>query len=79
MSKAPKERHFGESEPQITNVYQYKPPPELAPIDSDESRGDRKNPRPRVMEDEKFDHEFTPEPEHTKKYDFSKHLERGKK
>jgi hypothetical protein len=69
---APKEKDFGKSEPQVSNVYKYKPPPELASIDSDQSRADRKNVKPRVLEDEGFDRAFTPEPEHTKEYNFSK-------
>jgi hypothetical protein len=70
---------FNEIQPQVPAHVPPPEPRELASIDSDQSRADRKNPRPRILTDEGFDHAFTPEPEHTKKYDYSKHLERGKK
>jgi len=72
---APKEKDFGKSEPQVSNVYQYQKPPDLANIDDDESRGG-KNPRPLVLEDEAARAKFTKEPEHGREFNFSKHLER---
>jgi hypothetical protein len=71
---APKEKNFGKSEPQPSNVYKYKPPPELLSIDDPESRGDRKNPKPLEITDPAFDSDFVPTREPERVY-----YKRGKK
>ena len=57
MNKAPKEKDFGKSEPQVSSVYHHQPPPALPHFDH--SKGG-KNVKPVVITDEHFDSDFVP-------------------
>ena len=59
MSKAPKEKDFGKSEPQVSSVYQHRVPPILRNFD--EAKGGLAS-KPVVIEDEHFDSNFEPPP-----------------
>ena len=56
---APKEKDFGRSAPQVSSVYQYRTPPDLLPIDDEESRGGV-NPAPLEITDPNHRARFVP-------------------
>ena len=65
--KAPKEKSFGKSEPQVSNVYQHEEPPELRSFD--EPQGGV-NVKPVEITDPNHRARFVPTEE--QEYDFSK-------